>query len=84
MLVWPIIALALAQASATPLAKRFEDFSVRHSWNEVPKGWEFHSTPAPDHRFELRIGVNKANPDDLVRTLYEVSDPKHNRHVECH
>jgi tripeptidyl-peptidase I len=83
MLLWQIIALALSQlASATPLAKRFDDYSVRHAWNEVPNGWEFHSVPAPEHRFKLRIDINSANPDDLINTLYEVSDPKHSRYVQ--
>ena len=82
MLAWSVLALALAQAcTASPLAKRFDDLTVRHSWPSVPSGWEFHSAPSPSQRFDMRIGINKANPDDLVRALYEVSDPRHEKYV---
>jgi tripeptidyl-peptidase-1 len=82
-----VFALALAAVhlcAASPLAKRFDDFSVKHAWNEVPRGWEFHSDAPADHRFDLKIALKQDKFDELIRHLYEVSDPVHERYVFAH
>lgn len=77
-----VLACSLLQLCvAKPLAKRWDDFLEKHSWIQVPKGWQLHSVPSPDHEFEMTIGLKQHKHDDLIKTLYEVSDPKHERWV---
>ncbi|KAJ7132373.1 peptidase S8/S53 domain-containing protein [Mycena epipterygia] len=74
--------LGLAQLSAAkPLAsKRWNDVAVKHAWVETPRGWEFHSTPPGDHLLDMRIGLKQNKLEELISTLYEVSDPAHERY----
>ena len=76
-----VLLLGLAHyAASKPLAsKRWDDFEVKHSWNNVPSGWIFHQ-PAPlDHVIDMRIALVQDKLEDLVAALYEVSDPAHQR-----
>lgn len=77
----PILVLGLAHLCAsTPLnSKRWIDVTEKHSWVEIPKGWEFHSIPSPSQLLELRIGLKQDKIDELISTLYKVSDPAHER-----
>jgi tripeptidyl-peptidase-1 len=46
---------------------------------EVPRGWELHG-PAPDYyTMDMRIGLKQDKLDELISSLYEVSDPAHKR-----
>ncbi len=68
----------LSSAAAKPLiAKRWDDFEVKHAWVDVPKGWELHGPAPADHTIDMRIGLKQDKFDDLVATLYEVSEPSH-------
>ncbi|KAI0675673.1 peptidase S8/S53 domain-containing protein [Trametes maxima] len=68
-------------AVANPLAtKRWDDFEVKHAWNEVPRGWELHGPAPDDYTFDMRIGLKQDRFDELVTALYEVSDPAHERY----
>ncbi|KAK7031632.1 subtilisin-like protein [Favolaschia claudopus] len=68
-------------SSAKPFSgKRWDNPSLKHRWVEVPRGWEFHSTPAEDHLLEMRIGLKQNKLDELISSLYEVSDPDHERY----
>jgi tripeptidyl-peptidase-1 len=82
MLVLSTFVVVLAGLSgAKPLSsKRWNDVSVKHRWAEVPRGWEFHSTPPEDHFLEMRIGLKQNRIDELVSALYEVSDPAHEKY----
>ncbi|KAF9014524.1 subtilisin-like protein [Hymenopellis radicata] len=72
---------AVAQLSlASPLAKRYTPLRRRHSWNAPPRGWEFHSVPAAGEVIELRIGLRQGRVDELISSLYEVSEPGHHRY----
>lgn len=75
------IALSLAiLAGSSPLNARFDDFSVKHAWVEVPAGW-VSTGPAPaDHLLDMRIGLKQARLDELISSLYEVSNPTHHRY----
>jgi tripeptidyl-peptidase-1 len=64
-----------------PLAKRWDDFRTKHEWAEIPRGWQVHSDAPADHVLEMRIGLKQDKFDELVRHLYEVSDPDHERYV---
>ncbi|KAL4252873.1 tripeptidyl-peptidase II [Abortiporus biennis] len=76
---WSLLLFALVQVVvSTPLlSKRWDDFDVKHAWVEVPKGWELHGPAPADHRFTMRVGLKQDKFEDLVSTLYEVSDPFH-------
>ena len=63
---------------ASPLALR--DAAVKHSWQDVPQGWERHSVPSPDHVVNLQIGLKQHRFEELAATLYEISDPYHERY----
>jgi len=68
-----LLSLALL-VSGAPSAV-WSDFTVRHALAEVPRGWEIHSRAPADHIINLSIALTQGRVDDLIRTLYEVSDP---------
>ncbi|KAJ6485625.1 peptidase S8/S53 domain-containing protein [Mycena sanguinolenta] len=82
MLLLSTLVVALAGfSSAKPLSdKRWNDVSVKHRWVEIPRGWEFQSTPPEDHLLEMRIGLKQNKLEELVSALYEVSDPTHEKY----
>ena len=57
--------------------KRWDDFSVKHSWAEVPSGWELQGPAPEEHLINLRIGLKQDKLDELIASLYEVSQPQH-------
>ncbi|KAK7467531.1 hypothetical protein VKT23_004584 [Stygiomarasmius scandens] len=73
----PLLGLAVASpVFDTP----YSDFQTKHSWVEIPKGWEYHSTPPADTLISLRLGLKQARFDELLSHLYQVSDPTHSRY----
>ena len=71
-------------AASKPLSsqsKRWDDFGMKHAWDEVPRGWELHGPAPADYIFNMRIALKQDRFDDLVTALYEVSDPAHARWV---
>ncbi|KAK0444858.1 peptidase S8/S53 domain-containing protein [Armillaria borealis] len=79
-----IVILGLTQLClSTPLSsKRWDtdDLLEKHSWVEVPRGWEWVSKPDPESIIELRIGLKQDRVDELISFLYEVSTPNHQRY----
>jgi hypothetical protein len=78
-----VVGLVTVQFSiAKPLtSKRWNDLAIKHAWVETPRGWEFHSTPPEDHLLDMRIGLKQNKLDELIASLYEVSDPAHERYA---
>ena len=77
-----VLSLALVQISLSrPLPKRWDDFSVKHSWTEIPRGWALHGPAPADHSMDMRIGLKQDRLHELISSLYEVSDPSHERYV---
>lgn len=66
---------------ATPLARRWDDFEVKHAWVDIPAGWERHADAPRDHVLNLKISLKQDKFDDLIDHLYQVSDPSHPRYV---
>ena len=60
---------------ATPLVRRWDDHKVKHSWIEVPKGWEVHSDAPADHMLDMRIALKQRDMPGLEAALMAVSDP---------
>ncbi|KAF7317715.1 Subtilisin-like protein [Mycena kentingensis (nom. inval.)] len=77
-----VLALAHLCASKPLTAKRWDGASVgvKHEWVETPKGWTYQSAPPADHLMEIRIGLKQGKFDELVKALYEVSDPVHEKY----
>ncbi|KAG5352408.1 hypothetical protein C0989_002439 [Termitomyces sp. Mn162] len=65
---------------AKPLSRRWNDVVVKHSWVEIPRGWEYHSSAPADYRFLMRIALKQDNIDTLIANLWETSDPTHPRY----
>lgn len=81
-MVWSSFCLLalIPLAVAKPLvSKRWDDFEVKHAWTEVPKGWKCHGPAPPDHVMNMRISLKQDKFDDLVTSLFEVSDPAHEK-----
>ncbi|KAI0766668.1 subtilisin-like protein [Trametes elegans] len=74
--------LGLVQlAFGTPLlSKRWDESRVKHSWREIPRGWELHGAAPADYVFDMRIGLKQDKIDKLISALYEVSDPNHDKY----
>lgn len=66
--------------TATPLARRWNDFTEKHSWVQIPKGWELYSEAPSDYTFDLRIGLKQNGMEELIENLMEISDPGHARY----
>ncbi|KAH9037713.1 subtilisin-like protein [Lactarius hengduanensis] len=65
---------------ATPLAP-WGNMRVKHTWSAVPANWETLGCPSAGTTIDLYIALNPHQDNALVDALYEVSDPKHPRHV---
>lgn len=73
---------ALQLCLSKPLAvKRWDDFEVKHSWVTVPRGWELVGSAPADHNLHMRIGLKQDRVDELIGSLFEVSDPSNSRFV---
>lgn len=80
MLWSTLLVLGLSNLSLSkPLAKRWDDLAEKHSWVEIPRGWEYLSPAPADYTFDLRIGLKQDKMDELISTLMETSDPTHQR-----
>jgi len=71
--------LGLTPLSSAKLLRRWDDFAEKHSWPEVPQGWEYRAAAPQDHTFELRIGLKQHRIEELIENLLEISDPSHER-----
>jgi tripeptidyl-peptidase I len=74
----PLI-LGLTQIGLAKPLKRWGDFAVKHTWADVPHGWELYGDAPADHILDIRIGLRQDRLDELISTLYDVSDPAHQR-----
>jgi tripeptidyl-peptidase-1 len=61
--------------------KRWEDLVVKHSWIDIPGGWEYRAPAPADYVFDLKIGMKQHRIDELITNLMEISDPEHPRFV---
>lgn len=72
------VAISLVQLCVSkPLSRRWDDIAEKHSWVEIPRGWEYHSSAPADYTFEMRVGLKQHRIDDLIANLMETSDPSH-------
>ena len=70
--------LAAAPAGlANPLAPRWDDMRVKHSWGSIPEKWEYHGHPPAGATIDLHVALKSHHENALIDSLYEISDPKH-------
>ena len=60
----------------TPIAQRWDDMRVKHSWDSIPAKWEHHGHPQASATIDLRVALKPHRENALIDALYEVSDPK--------
>ena len=76
--VWLTYSLIFAAATVARAGQfSSESAIVKHAWSQIPPGWELHSLPSADHPINLKIGLKQSKIDDLISTLYKISDPLH-------
>ena len=82
---WFCVLSALAAVPLTsfalPVASRWGDMRLKHTWNAVPENWESLGPPPSGTMMDLRIALKPHRENALIDTLYEVSSPKHPRRV---
>ncbi|KAH9053377.1 subtilisin-like protein [Lactarius vividus] len=78
---------ALSFLTATPLANFATPLSpwgnvrVKHAWSSIPVNWDTLGCPSAGTTIDLYIALNPHQETALIDALYQVSDPKHSRHV---
>jgi tripeptidyl-peptidase-1 len=69
---------------ATPLSSPWDDIHIKHAWDAVPENWESLGLPPSGTTIELYVGLKPESEKALIDALYEVSSPKHPKHVLLH
>ncbi|KAF8268811.1 peptidase S8/S53 domain-containing protein [Lactarius quietus] len=72
-----LAAVSLAMA----LAPRWDDISVKHTWNNVPSNWESLGPPFSNTTIDLHIVLQPQYENALVDALYDVSTPGNPKYV---
>ncbi|KAF8269942.1 peptidase S8/S53 domain-containing protein [Lactarius quietus] len=65
---------------ATPPAPLWGDIRVKHTWNSVPDNWESLGPPPAGTTLDLYIALKPHRGNALIDSLYEVSDPGHQKY----
>ena len=82
MLWSSILLLGVAQLCASKvLSRRWDNVAEKHSWVEIPKGWQHKEHASPNHIFDMRIGLKQHGIEELIENLMEISEPTHPRSV---
>lgn len=79
-----VLLLSALQLCLSKPVKRWDDLQVKHAWVNVPRGWELVGPAPADHKLNMRIGLKQDRLDELISSLFEVSDPTHVRCVLIH
>ncbi len=66
---------------ATPHSPLWDDMKVKHAWNAVPENWEILDHPPAGTTINLYLALKSHRENALIDALYEVSNPRHPRHV---
>ena len=78
---WALLVFGLVQlGTSKSLLKRWDNLAVKHSWPEIPRGWEYKAPAPSNYVFNLRIGLKQNKINDLIDNLMEISDPTNPRY----
>ncbi len=84
IVVLSVLAAVPLGSLAKPRSPRWDDMQTKHSWNAVPKNWESLGRPPSGTTIDLYVGLKPHRENALIDALYEVSSPKHPKHVLHH
>ena len=73
-----VIPLTGLGRSLTPL---WDPMSVKHTWHTVPANWETLGDPPAGSTIDLHVALKPYREKALTNALYEVSNPRHRKHV---
>ena len=76
-----ILSAAPLAGLTTPPALIWSDVRVMHTWNTVPENWESLGPPPANTTIDLYIALKPDRENALTNALYEVSNPRHRKHV---
>ncbi|KAF8268764.1 subtilisin-like protein [Lactarius quietus] len=79
LVLYILSAIPLAEF-ATPLAPRWGDIRLKHTWNTVPDNWESLGPPPSGTAIDLYIALKPHRESALIDALYEVSNPRHQKY----
>ena len=79
--VLSVLATAPLACLGKPLAPRWDDMLVKHTWGAVPAKWESLGHPAASTTIDLHFALKPHRENALVDALYDVSDPRRPTHV---
>src|SRR6266702_116916 len=66
---------------ANPHSPHWDDMHPKHSWDAVPENWESLGCPPAGTTIDLYIALKPYREIALIDALYEVSEPRHPKHV---
>jgi hypothetical protein len=69
---------------AVPLSSPWDNMYTKHSWDTVPKNWESLGSPPSGTTIDHYIELKPHHENALIDVLYEVSNPRHPKHVLHH
>ncbi|KAF8268688.1 subtilisin-like protein [Lactarius quietus] len=75
------LAVGLLGGAATPLTPNWNNRQIKHRWNAIPGKWDSIGRPPVGTTIDLRIALKPQYENALSDALYEVSNPKHPRHI---
>jgi hypothetical protein len=79
-----IFAAGSVGRQTTPLTGRWDEKTVKHSWDAVPQNWESLGHPPVDTTIDLYLALKPQHENALIDALQEVSNPRHAKYVPRH
>ena len=79
--VLSVLSAVVLAGQAMPPAPLWSDVRVMHTWNTVPENWESLGPPLANTTIDLFVTLQPDRKNALTNALYEVSNPRHRKHV---
>jgi hypothetical protein len=74
-------AFLVSVAAAILITPPWEDQYIKHTWGSVPENWVSLGIPPSGTTIDLYIALKPEHENALIDVLYEVSTPRHPKHV---
>ena len=79
-----ILAAGSVAGLASHFTQRWEEKTVKHSWNAVPQYWESLGHPLINSTIDLYFSLRPQHENALSDTFHQVSNPRHAKYVPRH
>ena len=79
-----ILAAGSVAGLANHFTQRWEERTVKHSWNAVPQYWESLGHPLINSTIDLYFSLRPQHENALSDTFHQVSNPRHAKYVPRH